>query len=34
MTRRAINLSNKADRIWKWIFPTVLIAIAPVLLNT
>lgn len=30
MTRRTINLSNKADRIWKWIFPTVLIAIAPV----
>lgn len=30
MTRRTINLSNKVDRIWKWIFPTVLIAITPV----
>jgi hypothetical protein len=31
MARRAINLTAKADRIWKWIFPTVLIALAPVL---
>ena len=30
MARRAINFTNKAERIWKWIFPTVLIAIAPV----
>lgn len=30
MARRTINLTAKADRIWKWIFPTVLIAIAPV----
>ncbi len=30
MARRAINFTNKAERIWKWIFPTLLIAIAPV----
>lgn len=30
MARRAINLNNKVERILKWIFPTVLIAIAPV----
>ena len=31
MARRAINLSSKAERIWKWIFLTVPIALAPVL---
>lgn len=31
MTRRSINFSSKVERVWKWLFPTVLIALAPVL---
>lgn len=31
MVRRAVNYTNKVERIWKWIFPTVLIAVAPVI---
>ena len=31
MARRSINLSNKAERVWEWIFPSVVIALVPVL---
>ena len=30
MSRRSINLSNKTERVWEWMFPSVIIAIAPV----
>ena len=31
MARRGINFNSKAARIWEWIFPTLLIAVSPVL---
>ena len=31
MARRSINLNSKVARVWEWVFPTVLIALAPVL---
>ena len=30
MARRTINLSNKVDRIMEWVFPTVIIALVPI----
>lgn len=30
MTRRSINFNTKVERVWQWIFPTLSIAIAPV----
>lgn len=30
MTRRAVRLTSKVERVWAWIFPTVLVALAPV----
>lgn len=29
MARRSINLISKAERIWQWIFPTLVLAVAP-----
>ena len=30
MSRRSINLGNKLERIWEWVFPTLLISLTPV----
>ena len=31
MSRRSINLGSKIERVWEWIFPSVIIALVPVL---
>lgn len=30
MARKAIRLTSKVERVWAWLFPTVLVALAPV----
>lgn len=30
MARRSINLNSKIERVWQWCFPTLLVAVAPV----
>lgn len=31
MARRSINFNSKAERVWQWVFPSLLVALAPVL---